>query len=247
MLSNTSHSSPFSVLIVDKNGADPALLRNYCPYVIWAKDQKDLLSLIQTITFRLILLDLNTEGLKLIKFIKDTACINEHTPVIGLLDSSQQTAQKNIIDAGFDDCLTTPLTAELIFELFDLWQIGAYNTEASGYIRVILEKTLNNRSLTLTILNKLFEELPRQLAAIEKALTQNEYTVAVETTHKLHGSVSMCGFTDIEKPANALESCLIYKNHQALWPHFQLLQQSILNFTEKQSAILSHLDKPGCP
>lgn len=247
MLSNTSQSSPFSVLIVDKSGANPALLRNYCPYVIWAKNQKDLLSLIQTITFKLILLDLNGNGLALIKFIKDAACINKQTPVIGLMDATLQAAKKDIIDAGFDDCLTTPLTTERIFELFDLWQIDAYNTEASGYISVILEKTLNNRSLTLTILNKLFEELPHQVAAIEKALIQNEYTVAVETTHKLHGSVCMCGFTDMEKPANALESCLINKNYQALWPHFQLLQQSILNFTEKQSAILSHLEKSGCP
>jgi HPt (histidine-containing phosphotransfer) domain-containing protein len=105
----------------------------------------------------------------------------------------------------------------------------------------MLRKTRNNPALTLTILNKLFEELPQQVAAIKKALTNNQYTVAEAVTHKLHGSVSLCGFTDMAKSADALENCLIKKDYQAMNSHFLLLQKRILNFTHNESVILTLL------
>jgi len=243
MLPTLKQNEPFSVLIVDSSSVNPAFLKKHCSHVIWSKDRQEMLSFIQSIAFKLILLNLNSDGLALIKLIQAVDCINQQTPVIGLIDASMNVRKQSIIDAGFDDCLMTPFKNEQIDELFNLWQIARYNTEASGYIDNILNKTYNNRVLALTILNKLFDELPRQLAAIETALINNQYNVAEETTHKLHGSVSLCGFIDMEKPANALESSLINKNYQAINPHFQLLQQSILSFTGKQSAILSHLDK----
>jgi len=244
MLPNPRQNEPFSVFIADNSGTTPVLLKNHSPHVVWAKDQQETRSLVQTIVFKLILLNLNSNGLELIKFIKRADCVNNQTPVIGLIDASGHFTKKSIIAAGFDDCLITPLTADQIHELFDLWQIAGYSTDALAYVEIMLKKTHNNRSLTLTVLKKLFEELPQQIAVIKEALANNQYTVAKETTHKLHGSISLCGFTDMEKSANSLESCLINKNYQAIDSHFLLLQQNILNFTSKQPAIMAHLKNP---
>jgi len=244
MSPNLRQNEPFSVFIADNSGTMPALLKNHSPHVVWARDHQEFCSLIKTIAFKLILLDLNSNGLGLIKVIKSADCVNNQTPVIGLIHASGPSTKKSIIAAGCDDCLITPLTAGQVNELFDLWQIAGYGTDAVAYVEIMLKKTYNNRSLTLTVLKKLFEELPQQIADIKEALANNRYAVAEETTHKLHGSVSMCGFTDMEKPANALETCLINRNYQAIDSHVLLLQQSISNFTGKQSAILTHLKNP---
>ncbi len=241
MLPNSRQHEPFSVFIADNNGTTPVLLKSHSPDVVWAKDQQEICLLIQTIVFKLILLDLNSCDLGLIKLIKEPDCVNKLTPVIGLIDTSGNFTKNSIIAAGFDDCLTTPLTAEHVNELFDLWQIAGHNLDALAYVEVMLRKTRNNRTLTLTILHKLFEELPHQVAAINEALTNNQYTVAEAVTHKLHGSVSLCGFTDMGKSADALENCLIKRDYQAVNSHFLLLQQRILNFTRNEPVILAHL------
>ncbi len=112
---------------------------------------------------------------------------------------------------------------------------------ATNYIEILLDKTRDNRPLTLTIFKKLFEELPEQIDTIKDALESRQYTLAQQITHKLHGSVSFCGLTDIQKPACALESSLLNHDYKAANQHFLILQQCILNFTRYQTAILADL------
>jgi HPt (histidine-containing phosphotransfer) domain-containing protein len=116
-------------------------------------------------------------------------------------------------------------------------------TDAMDYIQIILNKTKNNRSLTLTIFKKLFEELPLQIIIIKKALENGDYAIAKETTHKLHGSASFCGLIDIQNHAYALENCLINRNYEATEQNFLLLQQDVLNLTRHQRAIMEILNQ----
>ncbi|WP_235209291.1 Hpt domain-containing protein [Methylobacter sp. BBA5.1] len=113
---------------------------------------------------------------------------------------------------------------------------------ATDYIQAMLEKTYNNRPLSLTIFKKLFEELPEQISAINKALNSREYTLARQITHKLHGSASFCGLTDMQEAAHALESCLLNQDFEATDRHFLTLHQRVLSFISHQAAILADLD-----
>ena len=140
---------------------------------------------------------------------------------------------------GFDDCLIRPVTTEQIHWLTGLQQKPISTLD---YIQAVLDKTKNNRQLTLTIFNKLFDELPAQIAGIKDALENKQYTLAKEITHKLNGSASFCGLTDIQKPANALETCLINGDCESINPRFLVLQQSVLNFISHQKSIRAHLD-----
>ncbi|MGR9087393.1 MAG: Hpt domain-containing protein [Gammaproteobacteria bacterium] len=116
---------------------------------------------------------------------------------------------------------------------------------ASDYIGIVLEKTKNNRSLTLTIFKKLFDELPRQLASIENEMEVGHYDEAKEITHKMHGSVSFCGLLSIQEMAVKLEQCLMHKNYHGITPHLRLLKERVLMFTRHQESILAELNRLG--
>ncbi|TAK61612.1 MAG: Hpt domain-containing protein [Methylobacter sp.] len=105
----------------------------------------------------------------------------------------------------------------------------------------MLNKTKNNQQLTLTIFEKLFEELPQQIIHIKDALENKQYDRAKEITHQLNGSASFCGLTNIQQPANTLESCLLKNNYAAIDQHFQVLQQCTLDFIRYQESIIKNL------
>jgi len=173
---------------------------------------------------------------ELIAHIKDPDGINNKTPIIAIRHPAEDSQRENQYPIGFDDSLTSPVTAEQLSEIIDLWQIKTY-------IQTIQLKTKNNQRLTLTLFEKLFEELPLQIIGIKDALKNKQYDLAQAITHKLNGSVSFCGLTDIQQPANALESCLLKNDYAAIDQQFLMLQQHTLNFTRQQESILANLGK----
>ncbi len=82
-----------------------------------------------------------------------------------------------------------------------------------------------------------------QIIDIKDALKNKQYDLAQAITHKLNGSVSFCGLTDIQQPANILESCLLKNDYAAIDQQFLMLQQHTLNFTRHQESILANLGK----
>lgn len=239
----TGQQKPFLVLIADSSMNCSLLelqLDQHCLNVILAKEQNETSILLNTILFDLVLLDF-----KFINLVKTAACINSQTPAIAIIDSARnnQNQKKNIIATGFDDYLIRPVTIIKLKEIIGLWQIKNKSTPAFDYIQAILSATQNNRHLALTIFKQLFEELPLQITAIKDALAHQQYPLAEKITHKLHGSASFCSLTSIQKSASSLENCLIKKNYSAINPHFQILQQSILNLINQQKTILALLNK----
>jgi DNA-binding response OmpR family regulator len=233
----TKPQGQFVVLMHNDNDVIHSLLKHRCQHLVLAKENNEILSLIKTTQFDLILLN-STNGSELLTLIKSVDCINNKTPVIALIDPTEDIRKKTIIAMGFNDYLINPITEEQLNAVIDLWLIPA---SALDYIQIILGKTNNNRRLALTIFNKLFEEIPLQISGIEDALENKQYALAKEITHKLNGSASFCELTDIQKLANALENCLLNKNYEAINRHFLMLQHCTLNLTSNQKAILANL------
>ena len=175
---------------------------------------------------------------ELITHIKDPLCINNKTPVIAIINPTEGVQKLKQCPMGFDDWLISPVHEERLNELIDLWQTKA---SALAYIQIVQRKTKNNQRLTLTIFEKLFEELPLQIIDIKDALENKQYALAQEITHKLNGSASFCGLTDIQQPASALESCLLNNNYASTQQLFITLQQNTLNFTHYQESILANI------
>jgi HPt (histidine-containing phosphotransfer) domain-containing protein len=239
----TNQQEQFLVLIAD-NDIDCSLLElqldQHCLSVVLTKEQNEISSLLNTSSFDLILLDFG-----FINLVKAADCINKQTPVIAIIDSASnnQNQKQNIIATGFDDYLIRPVTIIEIKEIIDLWHIKNKSTPAFDYIQAILNATQNNSHLTLTIFKKLFEEFPLQITAIKDALAHQQYPLAEEITHKLHGSACFCGLTAIQKSASSLENCLINKDYLAINPHFLILQQCIVNLINQQKTILELLKR----
>ena len=111
------------------------------------------------------------------------------------------------------------------------------------YLRMILTKTRNDRQLAFTIFSQLFTELPKQLDSIQNALNQQQYDLARQITHKLHGSLSFCGLENIRKQADHLEQCLIDHKYAVISRYWFQLQQSAFEFTSQQQTLLEELSR----
>jgi len=181
---------------------------------------------------------------ELIALLKDPAGINSKTPVIAIVNPADEFYSDQQHPVAFYDCLIGPITEQWVSELIDLWQTKAL---ALNYIQTMLSKTKNNQRLTLTLFEKLFEELPSQVINIKDALETEQYDLAKEITHKLNGSASFCGLTDIQQPANALENFLLNNDFASAHQHFLTLQQCILSFTRHQNFIVTTLEQMITP
>lgn len=247
-------SGLFTVLMTCLVNINHPSLKLHRQNIIVARKPHDILKLITTIQFDLILLDLTANCSvastpdrlrhscppwmeELIAHIKDPLCINIKTPTIAIIDQTEDIQKIKQCLMEFDDWLISPVHEERLNEIIDLWQT---KTSALAYIQIIQRKTNNNRRLTLTIFEKLFEELPRQITDIKNALENKQYHLAQEITHKLNGSASFCGLADIQQPASALESCLL-NNNVDTQQLFIALQQNALNFMRHQKSILINI------
>lgn len=234
----------FTVLVAD-HAIDAALLasrldRQQYQFVCCRRPDEILLHT-QNQSFNLIVLSDDKNAPELIKSIRNTRGVNSETPAIAAMAEEDLAQRKRLLAAGFDDCLKKSDLDKRMPELVEYWQDKQNSATALHYIRIIHNKTKHNRHLTLTIFNKLFEELPRQIEIIEAALKLQRYDVAEETVHKLHGSASFCALEEIRKPAFALENCLMNKNYATANPCCLILREQVLNFISRQTSILANL------
>jgi HPt (histidine-containing phosphotransfer) domain-containing protein len=111
-----------------------------------------------------------------------------------------------------------------------------------AYISSMLNKTRQNHSLALMLFKKLFSELPEQIAQTENSLNANEMMQAQTIIHKLHGSVSFCGFTELQKLANGLEISLLSEDLPQAKQQFLQLKQALNVLQSLQKNILQQLE-----
>lgn len=110
------------------------------------------------------------------------------------------------------------------------------------YINSMLNKTIQNQNLAVVLFKKLFLELPEQIQQLEHSLTTQQLKQAQTIIHKLHGSMSFCGFTELQKIANSLETSLLTNDLQQTIQHFLRLKQKITTFQSLEEKILQHLE-----
>ncbi len=244
-----------SIFIADDNKINRLLLQsqlaNYCSNITLAANGKTALAYLKQYKYDLILLDLQMpyfSGIELIKIIKKTSSINKDSPAIAITAHVQDFHRKEVIAAGFDECLIKPIFMDQLGEILNLWlpipttdSSTSNGPETIDYVSTLLQKTSGSMDLATVIFNKLFIELPEQSLLIEQAIKSNELIVAQEVTHKLHGSVSFCGFFDIQELAYSLEVSILEKNILLIQKNFTLLKNKIVDFIELKKIINSQL------
>jgi CheY-like chemotaxis protein len=244
----------FSILIADDNSINRLLfvnqLQDHCDQITATEDGIEALNYLKSKQFNLVFLDLQMpghNGFELIETLRHTENPNRDTPVIAVTAHALPNQRKDIIALGFDECLIKPILSEQLEEIVALWrpteprEALSDSPKQAGYAQQLLAKTAYDRDLALTILNKLYEELPQQLDSIQKALRHRQWQQALSITHKLHGSVSFCGLTDIRQQALTLEQNLISKDFLETDRHFDKLQALIQQFITKKTELIEEL------
>ncbi len=247
----------FPIAIVDDSEINRLLLKaqleNYSDDITLAKDDQQILYLLKQKTFKLILLDLSPpylDSLNLVAEIKQRNAVAAQIFIIAITTYNQKHQRKKLIEAGFNACLTRPVLIEQLDHMLN--KLLSINSNHSNtykqssensiiFIEQMLKKTDHNKDLALILFNKLFKELPEQIDMLGYALAHRETTLAREITHKLHGSVSFCGFIDIQQTANQLESDLLNNNASSSSLSFQDLKLQIEHFLSFKELILQNL------
>ena len=211
-------------------------------WVITATEKETAIAITNRL-FNLIIIDMAIAGDKLISTARSQGCINLNTPVIALIDSNNARTKRNLINAGFDDCMTKPLTTDMLAEAISLWRDNDILVSFFESIHALLGIFRHNNKVVLSLYRKLFEELPRQIEQIETAINTKQYHKAVEVAHQINASAKICYLKTIGDLANALEACLLKKNYDLVETYFLMLQKNISALISHRHSILEHLER----
>ena len=208
-------------LVADDNEINRTLLKSQLlqskAVVLEAKNGKESLELLNSVAFDLIFLDLQMpviNGMDIVRYLKTNENVNAHTPVIAVTAHALPEQLHTVLDVGFSDCLIKPLLQETLETTLKRWIPDATlstdncNPKTISLVQGVLKKTNGDKVLALSLMSRLFEEMPDQLASIEREIVASNVELAKQTTHKLNGSASFCEAKSIQKYAANLENLL---------------------------------------
>lgn len=212
-------------------------LHNYCQNWLSTGLAKDIIHFLGQYPIGLILIDSPLFSFNMPEQLKTD---DDRPAMVAMIDHADLGQKKHLINSGFDDSLVKPIDLKLLAELLDVWQIPRKDPGAMVYVSGLLTKTHNNPKLALTIFQKLFVELPKQLLEIKMALDGQHYESARKVTHNLLGSASLCGFIDMQQAAQTLEAHLLRQEYGQTFELFKHLQESTNQLLDKRQAILAY-------
>ena len=256
-------SAALKFLVADDNEINRLLIINQLEptgaIIIEAENGEKALSIAQSTSFDMIFLDLQMpllDGVEVLKGIRNDAGLNAQTPAIAITAHAMEHERKSLIAEGFEECLIKPIFQNQVNTLINRFltkDIGKtaeqeepspeeeHPTEVQEYVTRLLRHTNDNRTLAETIIKKLIDELPHQISVIENALEHQKLETAKSITHKLHGSFSFCGFSDLKQSAATVESHLIRGHEQKAKDAFSHLKEQIEDLIELESRLLGFL------
>ncbi len=243
-------------LVVDDNDINRIFLKTQLSelgaHVTEAASGVEAVKNVRTRHFDLIFLDLRMPGISgfdVMRVIRrDSRAVNGETPVIAVTAHALPQQRRQILEAGFCDCLIKPILEDQLSRVLETWlhtnrdQPPCANA-VELCLQAIIEKTGGNRRVAGMLMAKLVQELPEQLAEVEKALDKDDYHLAREITHKINGSASFCGLLGIRKAANELETALTTASSKdTLRDRFQAMGSEIRAFLSKKRNFVAALN-----
>ena len=148
-------------------------------------------------------------------------------------------------DHPCDDILTVPfLTSTLkkiIVQITELQQQHSSAPLSPDFLIPLLIKTQQNKQLAQTLLERCFDDFPKQLSEIQTSVNQQNIEQLQNCAHKLNGSAAFCGLTSIQQAAQKLET--FAKNHttKQLASALESLEKALQSFFDHQDQLLEQL------
>ncbi len=236
-----STHQPLNILAVDDNHHNLELLSTWLQdlnvNVITATGGIEAVRLGCSEKFDLIFMDIqmpDLDGVKATEQIRRQR-LNSHTPLVALTAHALPNERKQLLQSGFDDYLTKPISEEQLVHTLMKWT----QFQASGkttYIKPTNQANLllppvdsslvvdwqrcltlagNKVTLAQAMLTGLIEEVKTLHTHVSKELPQD----LIETVHKTHGLCKYVGAENLRQALEEAETCL--KTDQQNWPKYQ--------------------------
>lgn len=260
------NNTPLKILAVDDNAPNLELLSTWLQdlnvQVIKANGGIEAVKLGSTEKFDLIFMDIqmpDLDGVRATQEIRQQS-INAHTPLVALTAHALPTERKKLLQSGFDDYLTKPISEEQLIHTLTKWthfqkqRKPAYNrnlpelppiaspTDKALALdwEVSLKLAGGKTELAKTMLLGLISEA-RFLQ--EKMKTEQPQDL-LEIVHKTHGLCKYVGAENLRLALESAEICL--KTTSDIWPSCQQALQAAIEELlswDKESQWLDRLNE----
>ena len=233
------NQTPLKILAVDDNQPNLELLSTWLGDlnidVVSASGGLQAVEFAHHERFDLIFMDIqmpDLDGLSATKQIRKQAG-NSHTPIISLTAHALPNERKQLLQSGFDDYLTKPISEEqLVHSLMKWTHYQGYTTHKPHQVnRTQASKEEDNfavvnwkQSLMLAggkedLAHKMLIGLIKELNQLTPLIRNADKAELIEPIHKLHGLCKYVGAEHLRHCVEGAELCL--KTHCEQWPQYQ--------------------------
>lgn len=214
---------PLRILVVDDNSLNRDLVRfqleEFGFAVALERNGEGALQTLSTTAYDMVLLDLHMPvlgGREALRRLRGEPGPNRDVPVVALTAQTVGADRQTLRDDGFDEVLYKPLDMDCLAAVLEEFYPEAIAsataqgdpTKSSAW-SCLLRRSNGSVSLAQMLLERLMEELPRQMEQIAQALETGQRAKARASAHKLHGSAAYFDLADIRTAADTLERLLM--------------------------------------
>lgn len=234
-----NNPAPLKILAVDDNQPNLELLSTWLGdlniEVVSASGGLQAVEFANHEAFDLIFMDIQMPDLDGLSATKKIRKIAQHqtTPIIALTAHALPTERKQLLQNGFDDYLTKPISEEQLIHTLMKWtHYQGFNypkTRVQENIEEANEQDGNaviNWQLSLKLAggkedlaHKMLNGLIDELSAIKPLIKHTKTDELIEPIHKLHGLCKYVGAEYLLRCVEGAEMCL--KTHCEQWPQYQ--------------------------
>jgi CheY-like chemotaxis protein len=155
--------------------------------------------------FDLILMDIRMpvmSGLEATRELRRRGCL---TPIIALTASTAESEQKRILEAGFDDLWTKPISLKGIVERASAY-LGAPENEEEAESKGAPSpaEPMKTDPALRAVVAQFVGDLPARYERIRNAVEGSDQKTAREALHQLVGTAGIVGFMPLSEVANRL-------------------------------------------
>jgi len=172
--------------------------------------------------------------------------LNAHKPYhLIAVRSHERALPQTVKDQPFDDILTRPFLTQTIkkimVQIIEKQQKHSNTPLPADFLTPLLTKTQQNKKLAQTLLERCFDEFPKQLSEIQTSVDQQNIEQLQNCAHKLNGSAAFCGLTSIQLAAQHLETLAKNNTVKQFDSALESLNKTVQSFRNQQEQLLNQL------
>ncbi|MBE9051241.1 response regulator [Nostocales cyanobacterium LEGE 11386] len=171
-----------------------------------AANGQEVLQLLETIPYDLILMDCQMPILDGLETTREIRRHNYRQPVIiAMTANAMKEDQQSCLDAGMNDYLSKPVNKEKLATVLEHWSQVILHKDVNINWEHLHQLSENNTEFELELLQIFVEDSQLHLAATKAAIASHDFQQLAREAHHLKGSSANIGATSMQQAAEKLE------------------------------------------